>query len=591
MNLPLRNPSWRVFFWSYLRRYRLRLVLGAAFLVGRDVVAYTIPLFIRSGVNSLTHAPLHTATSAVTFVSLAIALMALPRFALQTASRLSLMTTSRHIEYEMRADLMRHFFALDSKFWARTRVGDAMAHAINDLNAVRMMVGPGATALSESLTALPIALIVMGSVNWQLTLAALLPAPIVFFVLLRAGRVIRVRFDAIQELFSTMSATVQQTVSGARVVRAFAQEESETRRFDVMNRSYAKANRELAIYSGSLDPLLVFHTGLSILIVLAWGGRLVSQGRLGVGDFVMFSTYMVLLARPVSALGRAVNLMQRGAASVVRLNRLFQERPSIFDLPQSPFAAKSAPLIGDLYFDHVSVRFGDCEAIAGLTLHVPFGSSLAVLGPTGSGKSTLARLVPRLIDPDDGHMLIDERNARDLPLDQLRSAISLSSQETFLFSATLAENIALGKPEASEEEIDEAARMAGLTSDLQSFPLGLETIVGERGVTLSGGQKQRVALARALVRRPRILVLDDTLARVDAVTAEYILNELSNASWPHTTIFIAHRVSAARYADRIVILDAGRLVESGDHDSLLARGGYYTRMMSSQNLACEQEVS
>ncbi|ADP72790.1 ABC transporter related protein [Rhodomicrobium vannielii ATCC 17100] len=580
--------KWKAFLWSYLRRYRLRLAFGVAFVVARDLIGYTIPLLISIGIDTLAHSPRETASAGVALVSLGIAAAALPRFAFQTAARLSLMSTSRNIEYEMRRDLMRHFFALDASFWSRTRVGDAMAHAVNDLNAVRMMVGPGATALFEGVTALPVALAVMGWVNWHLTLAALLPLPFAFWALLYAGRMIRHRFDAIQSLFSTMSAAVQQTVSGVRVVRAFVQEQNETSRFDEMNRSYAKSNRELALYSSSLDPMLAFATGLSVLIVLGYGGRLVLEGSLSVGDFVMFTTYMALLSRPVSSLGRAVNLLQRGAASVARLHALFAQRPKIVDPGVSGKDSGAAPVpLRELQFDDVSVSFGKNVALAGVSLRIPFGSTVAILGPTGAGKTTLARLIPRLLDPSSGCVRFDGRDVRDMPLEQLRSQISLASQETYLFSATLGENIAMGAPSASASQIAEAAQMAGLEEDLRAFPLGLQTIVGERGVMLSGGQKQRVALARALLRRPRILVLDDTLSRVDAVTADFILRQLRHASWSQTTVFIATRIAAARHADHIVILSEGRVVEAGRHDELLASNSYYARMARLQNLEHE----
>jgi ATP-binding cassette subfamily B protein len=595
MNAPLRNQTagavadWKAFLWSYLRQYRLRLALGVAFVVSRDLVGYSIPLLIRHGVETLTHAPASMAAAGVAFVSFCIAAIALPRFAFQTGARLSLMSTSRNIEYQMRRDLMRHFFALDASFWSRTRVGDAMAHAINDLNAVRMMVGPGATALFESVTALPLALGVMAWVDWRLTLAALLPLPIAFWLLLRAGRVIRIRFDAIQNLFSTMSAAIQQTVSGVRVVRAFVQERNETSRFDAMNRAYAKANRDLALLASALDPMLVFAVGLSVLVVLFYGGQLVLDGRLSVGDFVMFTTYMALLSRPVASLGRAVNLLERGVASLMRLHVLFAQRPLIFDACGRQDGAP--PPLGDLQFDDVTVVFGAKVALAGVSLKISFGDTVAILGPTGAGKTTLARLIPRLLDPSAGRVRFDGRDLRDIPLEILRAQISLAPQETFLFSATLAENIAMGAPSASPTRIEEAAHMAGLADDLGAFPLGLRTIVGERGLMLSGGQKQRVALARALLRRPRLLVLDDTLSRVDAVTADFILKQLRQAPWPHSTLFIATRVAAAQHADAIVVLDEGRVVEAGRHDELLARDGYYARMARLQHLQRELEAT
>jgi ATP-binding cassette subfamily B protein len=574
---------------SYVRPYRGRLALGIAAIVARDLVAFTAPLLVREGVNALTGPP-SPARWTIGAVSLAMAAVAIVRFAFQTSARLCLMTTSRDVEYQMRGNLLRHLFRLHSEFWARTRVGDAMAYATNDLNAVRMMVGPGASSLSESAVALPIALCIMATVSWKLTLAALLPAPLAAWIVTRAGRVIRQRFDAIQALFSTMSAAVQQGVSGVRVVRAFVQEKAEVRRFEAMNQSYVAANRGLAVYSSSLDPLLTFVTGISVLIVLWYGGSLVLAARLSVGNFVMFTAYTAMLARPIASLGRAVNVIQRGMASAGRLQRLFEERPAIVSGAGDSDVAIGVRPRGAVTFDRVTVRFGSLTALRSVSFEIPAGSTLAILGPTGAGKSTLARLVPRLIDPTEGGVLIDGTDCRDLDLDELRSWVGMVPQETFLFSATLAENISLGAPEMSRGRILEAAEIAGLAPDLQVFPAGMDTVVGERGIMLSGGQKQRISLARAILRRPRILILDDTLSSVDALTGQRILDRLRSVTSERTTLLITHRVATAMCADRIVVLQDGRIAERGSHQQLLANDGFYSRLARLQTIEQELEA-
>jgi ATP-binding cassette subfamily B protein len=578
------------FIWLYLKQYRSRLLMGIAAIVARDLVVYTIPLFIREGVNTLTHSKPSVVSMSVVTVSLCIAMAAVLRFSFQTASRLSLMTTSRNVEYHMRRDMLRHLFCLDSTFWARTRVGDAMAYATNDLNAVRMMVGPGATGLSESLVALPLTLGVMISVDWRLTLAALLPAPLAIWIVTRAGGIIRRRFHTIQSIFSSMSAAVQQTVSGVRVVRAFVQEKFEIRRFEAVNRSYARANRDLAVYISTLDPLLVFITGISVLIVLWYGGSKVLVSKMDVGNFVMFTTYTTMLARPFSSLGRATNMIQRGMASVGRLQSLFSEEPKIASAHKPELAALREGPLGSIRFDHVTVRYGSLTALHAIDLEAAAGSTLAILGPTGSGKSTLARLVPRLIDATEGHVFIDGVDCRNMDLNELRSRIAVVPQETFLFSATLSENIAIGNEHATDQEIQKAAEIAGLSPDIQVFQAGLNTVVGERGIMLSGGQKMRISLARAILREPSVLILDDTLSSVDALTAQYILEQLQQVTSLRTTILISHRVATAKYADQIVVLDNGKVVERGTHAGLIVGDGYYARLAGMQNIECELET-
>jgi ATP-binding cassette subfamily B multidrug efflux pump len=578
------------FVWSYMRYHPRQLSLGFFSLVGRDAIAFTIPLLIRAGLNSLSASTSSAHTWSVAWIGTAMIVVAIPRSAFHTIARLNVMSTSRDVEYAMRRDLLGHLFQLDASFWSRTRTGDIMASATNDLNAVRMMLGPGLSSLFESLVSLPVAIVVMALVNWHLTLVALLPAPFAVILLVWFGRIIRIRFDAIQGMFSTMSTAVQQTIAGARVVRSFVREEAEQRRFETMNLAFLKANRVLGGYSSSLDPLLTFIIGLSVLVVLCYGGTQVLAGTLSVGSFVMFTIYAAMLVRPISSLGRVVNLMQRGMASVGRLQMLFSEVAEIKSDAVTNATIRDEKSRGAITFENVQVNYGSQSVIESLQLEIRAGSTVAILGETGSGKSTLVRLITRMIDPTRGRVLIDGTDCRRLSLPFLRSMIGCTPQDTFLFSTTLAENIALGAPDASEQDIRDAAEIAGLASDLEALPEGYATIVGERGVMLSGGQKQRVAIARAILMNPRILILDDALSSVDSVTEERILLHLKNIMEERTTVLITHRVATAMRADHIVVLQRGRIMEQGTHTSLLARDSQYARLYRLQTLERELEV-
>ncbi len=584
MKSPEQSSGAFAFLWPYLHRNRRGFVLGFGALAMKDLLGAALPLVIRAGIDGLTaHAALETL---FLWAGLLVGLSAIKGI-FQYWMRVILISISRDIEFDLRNDLFARLMTLDGSFYRRTRTGDVLARATNDMNAVRMMLGPGIMYWFETSLTLVLAVGVMLWVDWPLTLVALAPAPLISIAVLYFGRRIHERFQSIQEQFSSISSRVQESFSGVRVVRAYVEERQELKRFEELNRDYIDENLRLAKISGLFNPLLQALVGISFLLVLWMGGTRLAAHKISIGSFVMFNTYMGILVWPMIAMGWVANLMERGKASLERVRAVLRQEPRIA-APANPRSLPK-PVAGEIEFHNVTLIYGDRQALRAINLTIPAGSTVAIVGHTGSGKTTLAQLVPRLMDPHPGSVLLDGVDVKEFDPRELRSLIGYVPQETFLFSATLRENIAFGVASATDAEIARVVEIAGLTSDIEGFPKGLDTIVGERGITLSGGQKQRTAIARALLRDPRILILDDALASVDTATEERILTGLAEVMRGRTTILISHRVSTIQGADKIVVLEKGEVAAQGTHAELLARGGYYAELVEKQLLEEELE--
>ena len=584
----------------YLRKYRGTFLVGAVCVLCNNLVWILFPLVIRHAIDGLNLGV--TRQKLLTYSALLLA-VAGTKAVFQFLTRWVLIGVSREIEFDLRNDLFTHLERLSYSFYQRTRTGDIMARATNDLNAVRMLVGPGIMYTANTLVFTAGALVFMLSISPRLTLFAFLPLPIVSIVVQYFGRKIHERFERIQAMFSDISARAQENFSGARLIRAYVQEQFEIENFERDNAEYIARSLKLVRLMGMLWPTLETLLGVAIVIVLWVGGREVLLHRITVGSFVAFNTYMVQLTWPVISLGWVINIFQRGIASMGRIQEILAEQPEITDAGV-PSSGAPVEIRGEIEFRGLNFRYGhtllaaergngrshgEQAVLHNINLRVPAGTSLAIVGPTGSGKSTLVSLIPRIYDAPDGSVLIDGRPIRQFPLALLRHSIGFVPQETFLFSTTIRENIAFGAENASDAEVRRAAEAASIAAEIESFPDGYNTLVGERGLTLSGGQKQRTAIARALIRNPRILVLDDALASVDTHTEDRILNHLREIMQGRTTIFISHRVSTVRNADRIAVLHDGEIVEYGTHSELIERNGYYTDLYNRQLLEEELE--
>jgi ATP-binding cassette subfamily B protein len=591
----------------YLKRYRWGFAAGTLCVLLTNGIWILFPLVLGKAADDLHEGVTRHKLFLYAAVLLAIAVT---KGIFQFLTRWIVIGISRDMEFDLRNDLFARLEILSYSYYQRHRTGDIMARATNDLNAVRALLGPAIMYSANTIVYTAGALAFMISISPWLTLYTFLPLPAVSIVIQTFGRRIHERFERIQAMFSDISARAQENFSGARLIRAYVQEDAEIRAFETENQEYIRRSLRLVRLMGMLWPTLELMLGCAVVLVLWLGGRevihglshvtLVSNlgnshpaitttlslsGSMSVGQFVAFSTYMMQLTWPIIALGWVINLFQRGTASLIRINEIMHEQPDIQDAP----GAQAREITGEIEFRGLNFSYEGKPVLHDVNLRVPAGSSLAIVGPTGSGKTTLVSLIPRIYDAEPGTVVIDGRPIREYLLASLRKDIGFVPQETFLFSDRIRENIALGVDSATDREIHYAADAANIAADIEGFPEGYDTMVGERGITLSGGQKQRTAIARALIRNPKILILDDALSSVDTHTEDKILNHLRDVMRGRTTIFISHRVSTVRNADRIAVLHGGRIVELGTHDELLALNGYYCDLYNKQLL--EEELA
>ncbi len=583
---------------AYMLRYRRGFALGLACTALSTVASLTTPWVLKHAVDDLAQGV--TGTKLRTYAGL-ILVLALIGGAFRFLMRRIIVGVSRHLEYDLRNDFFARLQTLAPANFTASRTGDLMSRATNDLNAVRMMAGPAVMYSASTIIVFVVALVLMLGLDARLTAIALMPLPFVSIAVRVFGTAIHRRFEAIQAQLSDLSAVVQEALAGVRVVRAYRQEAAELERFAAANTEYVRRNLVLIRLQAMFYPSLSLFLGLGALLVLWLGSRDVMQGRLTVGEFVAFNAYLGMLTWPMIAFGWVTNMLQRGTASWKRMLEVMDTVPLVADAPGARGVSPMPPIQGAFEIRDLTFSYDGTPVLRDVSLSVAAGETLAIVGPTGSGKSTLISLLPRLYEPPRGTVFIDGTDVRDIPLPVLRGAIGFVSQEPFLFSETLGANIAFGvEPAASLAQtgaaadaapdgaagpgVAPAAAIARLDKDVQGFPTGYQTLVGERGITLSGGQKQRTALARAIATDPRILILDDALSAVDTYTEEEILTRLRGVMRQRTSVIVSHRVSTVREADQIVVFDGGRIVERGRHADLIALGGAYAELYRKQLL-------
>jgi ATP-binding cassette subfamily B protein len=570
---------------SYFKPYRGKLIFGIACVLGTNLARMRVPLEIKHAIDEFTTGV--TPQALLTYGGRIVLITIIQGIFLFTQRRV-LINMSRNVEYDLRNDFYSHLQRLPFQFYQTNRTGDLMARATNDLSAVRMIVGPALMYSANTVFAMALILPVMSWTSWRLTLLAFLTMPLVAAATNYFSKRIHERFEKVQEYFGIVSNRAQEALAGVRVIRAYTQEKAEMESFRSINRTFVERNLGLIKLSGVFHPILSFFIGLGFIAVLWYGGGLVIRETISLGEFVQFTLYLGYLVWPMIALGWVINIFQRGMASMGRMHQIMSIQPEINDSQADPAVRE---LRGEIEFSNLSFSYNGNgnRALDDISLKIGAGKTIAFVGGVGSGKSTLMNLVARLLDAPEGQVLIDGRPIREIPLKVLRSHIGYVPQETFLFSDTIAENIAFGVEGTTELETERAATEAGLAEDKDDFPKGYQTILGERGITLSGGQKQRTAIARALIRRPKILILDDALSAVDTETEERILGHLGEIMQGRTSLIVSHRVSTVKDADLIVVLDRGRIVERGTHFELLEKGGAYAELYEKQLL--EEELA
>lgn len=574
----------------YLLRYKKTLLIGLIAIVGSNIFTVIQPHFIGKAIDNLKFGiETHTLDSSQLLIyALAIVGLTIVAGVLSFATRQTIIVVSRHIEYDLRNDFLKHIQKLSHSFFQNTPTGDLMAHATNDIGAVRNVVGPGIMYPSDTLVTFVMVITMMLIKDWQLTLLALIPLPLVSFAVFKLGKLINIKFQERQEQFSILTTRAQENLSGIRVVKAYVREDYEIELFKNLSWEYLKKNLVLAKYQAIIWPTMFLLVGISLVISIYFGGLRVIEAKMTIGTLTAFFAYLIMLIWPMIAFGWVINLLQQGAASMGRLGKIFDTQPEIKDDENTNHSVEN--IFGTIEFRNVTFKHKNSPqpTLKNINLKIEKGMTVAVVGYTGTGKSTLISLISRMYDVTGGDLLIDGVDIKEIPVEVLRSNIGFVPQETFLFSDTISNNISYGIDGEDESKVIQAAEAAQLMKDVKEFPSQFETLIGERGITLSGGQKQRTSIARAIIRDPKILIMDDALSAVDTYTEEEILKSLKRVMQNRTCIIISHRISTVKDADLIVVLDKGTIVERGTHEELVGFGGIYADLYAKQLL--EQEL-
>jgi ATP-binding cassette, subfamily B, multidrug efflux pump len=570
----------------YILKYRRLIFLGILAILLSEFFYVIIPILIGRAVDDLKAGVTFEKLSL--FASLILGSTILSGIA-SFFTRQTIIVASRKIEYDMRNDFYRHVQGLHYLYFRDKKVGDIMAYATNDIPAVRNFLGPGIMYSIETTIEFVVILAIMFSMNLKLTLITLIPLPLISYLVYKVGKIVHEKYEDIQEHFGKITTLAQENIAGIRVIKSYVREDYEIEKFRKVNFEYFIKNIKLAKVQSLTYPLMILITGISIILVIWYGGYQVIKGTMTLGQLTSFLIYLGYLIWPMIAFGWIINLTQRAAASMDRLLEVMRVQPQIRDTEETDFSIKQ--INGEIEFKDVWFKYPDSEnyVLKGVSFKVEQGQTVGIVGYTGSGKTTLVNLIPRLFDPDKGEVLIDGVNVKKIPLKVLRGSIGYVQQDVFLFSDTVKNNITFGVDGVDEDKIISVAKIAHIYDEVMEFPNKFDTIVGERGITLSGGQKQRVGLARALIKEPKILILDDSFSSVDAYTEEMILKNLKEYRKGRTTIIISHRITAVKDADFIIVLDDGEIVESGTHDELIELGGIYAELYQKQILEEELE--